>query len=152
MQSCFWKHCKQFTLNQNLLNYYFYNSNYFYAFPQGNVWRRIEYVFICHVHNYIEYNQQWNVFSVFNPSKCTHTHTHAHARTCTHGAVGRRHSSSRGFFLKGLTSVVDNSCRSRESNPQPRVTSPPLYPLGHDGHGLSLGYMMPHSDRSFILF
>ncbi len=41
--------------------------------------------------------------------------------------------SSRGFgaLLKGLTSVVDNSCRSRDSNPQPRVTSPTLYPLGH---------------------
>ncbi len=28
--------------------------------------------FICHIHNYTEYNQQWNVFSAFNPSKCTH--------------------------------------------------------------------------------
>ncbi len=25
--------------------------------------------FICHIHNYTEYNQQWNVFSAFNPSK-----------------------------------------------------------------------------------
>ncbi len=24
------------------------------------------------LHNYTEYNQQWNVFSAFNPSKCTH--------------------------------------------------------------------------------
>ncbi len=24
--------------------------------------------FICHIHNYTEYNQQWNVFSAFNPS------------------------------------------------------------------------------------
>ncbi len=30
-------------------------------------------IFFCHIHNYTEYNQQWNVFSVFNPSKCTHT-------------------------------------------------------------------------------
>ncbi len=29
--------------------------------------------FICHIHNYTEYNQQWNVFSAFKPSKCTHT-------------------------------------------------------------------------------
>ncbi len=29
--------------------------------------------FICHIHNYTEYNQQWNVFSAFSPSKCTHT-------------------------------------------------------------------------------
>ncbi len=28
--------------------------------------------------------------------------------------------------------VVDNSSQSRDSNPQPRVTSPTLYPLGHD--------------------
>ncbi len=28
---------------------------------------------ICHIHNYTEYNQQWNVFSALNPSKCTHT-------------------------------------------------------------------------------
>ncbi len=24
---------------------------------------------ICHIHNYTEYNEQWNVFSAFNPSK-----------------------------------------------------------------------------------
>ncbi len=28
--------------------------------------------FICHIHNYTEYNEEWNVFSAFNPSKCTH--------------------------------------------------------------------------------
>ncbi len=28
--------------------------------------------FICYIHNYTEYNQQWNVFSVFNQSKYTH--------------------------------------------------------------------------------
>ncbi len=74
--------------------------------------------FICHIHNYTEYNQQWNVFSAFNPSKCTHTWS-------------KRPESSWGFgaLLKGLTSVVDNSCRSRDSNPQPRVKSPTLYPL-----------------------
>ncbi len=27
---------------------------------------------------------------------------------------------------------TDNSCRTRDSNPQPQVTSPTLYPLGHD--------------------
>ncbi len=97
---------------------------------------------------YTEYNEEWNVFSVFNPSKCTHTwssgHTHTtHTHTWSSGhthtpeAVGKptlwHPGSSRGFgaLLKGLTSVVDNSCRSRDSNPQPRVTSPTLYPLGH---------------------
>ncbi len=41
----------------------------------------------------------------------------------------QRPGSSWGFgaLLKGLTSVVDNSCRSRDSNPQPRVTSPFLH-------------------------
>ncbi len=29
--------------------------------------------FFCHIHNYTEYNQQWNLCSAFNPSKCTHT-------------------------------------------------------------------------------
>ncbi len=44
----------------------------------------------------------------------------------------QRPGSSWGFgaLLKGLTSVVDNSCRSRDSNTQPQVTSPTLYPLG----------------------
>ncbi len=35
--------------------------------------RRRIFLFICHIHNYTEYNQQWNVCSAFNPSKCTHT-------------------------------------------------------------------------------
>ncbi len=45
------------------------------------------------------------------------------------GAVGSRHCSARGAvlgfgaLLKGLTSVVDTSCLSRDSNPQPWVTS-----------------------------
>ncbi len=37
-----------------------------------------------------------------------------------------------GALLKGLTSVLNNSYRSRNLNPQPQVTSPTLYPLGHD--------------------
>ncbi len=83
--------------------------------------------FICHIHNYTEYNQQCNVFSAFNPSKCTHTWSSGQPTL-------RRPGSSWGFgaLLKGLTSVVDNSCRSRDSNPQPRVTSPTLYTLGHN--------------------
>ncbi len=83
--------------------------------------------FICHIHNYTEYNQQWNVFSAFNPSKWTHT--------WSSGQPTLRHpGSSWGFgaLLKGLTSVIDNSCRSQDSNPHPQITSPTLYPLGHD--------------------
>ncbi len=80
--------------------------------------------FICLTHNYTEYNQQWNVFSAFNPSKCTHTWSSGQPTL-------RRPGSSWGFgaLLKGLTSVVDNSCWRRDSNPQPRVTSPAVYPL-----------------------
>ncbi len=57
--------------------------------------------FIHHLHYYTEYNQQWNVFSAFNPSKYTHTwssgHTHTPGAVDTHthleqwvvrGAVG----------------------------------------------------------------
>ncbi len=48
----------------------------------------------------------------------------------------RRPGSSWGFgaLLKGLTSVVDTSCQSRDSNPQPWVTSgfKSYAPLGHD--------------------
>ncbi len=71
--------------------------------------------------HYTEYNQQWNVFSAFNPSKCTHTWNSGQPTL-------RRPGSSWGFsaLLKGLTSVMDHSCRSRDSNPQPRVTSPTL--------------------------
>ncbi len=53
----------------------------------------------------------------------------------TLGAVGSRRCGARGAvggfcaLLNGLTSVVDNSSRSRDSNPQPWVTSPTLYPL-----------------------
>ncbi len=59
--------------------------------------------FICHIHNYTEYNQQWNVFSAFNPSKCTHTWSSGQLTL-------QRPGSSWGFgaLLKGLTSVVDN--------------------------------------------
>ncbi len=55
----------------------------------------------------------------------------------TVGAVGSRRCGAQGAvgdsdaLLKCLTSVMDNSCRSRDLNPQPRVKSPTLYPLGH---------------------
>ncbi len=79
---------------------------------------------IHHIHNYTEYNEEWNVFSAFNPSKCTHTRSSGQP-------TQRRPGSSCGFgaLLKGLTSVVENSCRSQDSIPQPWVTSPTLYPL-----------------------
>ncbi len=58
------------------------------------------------------------MFSPFNPYKCTHTWSSGQPTL-------QRSGSSWGFgaLLKGLTSVVDKSCRSRDSNPQPQVTS-----------------------------
>ncbi len=57
----------------------------------------------------------------------THTHTHTVVNTHTHTHTW----SSRGFgaLIKGVTSVVDNFCRSRDLSPQPQVTSLTLYPL-----------------------
>ncbi len=84
------------------------------------------YFFICHIHNYTEYNQQWNEMCSLQWKPIQHTWSSGQPTL-------RRPGSSWGFsaLLKGLTSVVDNSCRSRDSNPQPRVTSPTRYPLGH---------------------
>ncbi len=69
--------------------------------------------FICHIHNYTEYNEEWNVFSAFNPSKCTHLEQWA--ADCA--APGEQSWTS---------------CRSRDSNPQPWVTwgFKSNYPLG----------------------
>ncbi len=55
-----------------------------------------------------------------------------HPSADTPGTVGSRRCGAQGAVLKGLTSVLDNSSRSRDSNPQPRVTSSTRYPLGHD--------------------
>ncbi len=53
------------------------------------------------------------------------THPSAHTPGAHRGAVGGSVPCSR-------VSPQSNSCRSRDSNPQPRITSPMLYPLGHD--------------------
>ncbi len=53
--------------------------------------------FIRHIHNYTEYNQQWNLCSAFNPSKCTHTRSSVKPTGSSWGF---------GALLKGLTSVV----------------------------------------------
>ncbi len=59
------------------------------------------------------------MFSAFNPSKCTHLEQWA--ADCA--APGEQPWTS---------------CRSRDSNPQPRVSSPTLYPLGQRLPGLLL--------------
>ncbi len=89
--------------------------------------------FICHINNYTEYNEEWNVFSAFNPSKCTHTWSSGKPTV-------RRPGSSFwgiGALPKGLTSVVDTSCQSRDSNPQPWVTS------GFKSNALSIRPQLP---------
>ncbi len=92
------------------------------------------------IQNYVQlctqlyiYNEQWNVFSAFNPSKCTHTWSSGQPTVWHPG-------SSWGFsaLLKGLTSVVDTSCQSWDSNPQPWVTS------GFKSNALSIRPRLPH--------
>ncbi len=90
--------------------------------------------FICHIHNYTEYNEQWNVFSVFNPSKWS-----------SGQPMLRRPGSSWGFgaLPKGLISVVDTSCQSQDSNPQPWVTS------GFKSNALSIRPRLPPDESIF---
>ncbi len=116
-----------------------YFVNVFFSFFLSDVWPSM----VTHT---------LNLCSAFNPSKCTHTVVNTHTLWTHTWSSGqpmlRRPGSSWGFgaLLKGLTSVVvlkveraldiqsphDNSYRTRDSNPQSRVTSPTLYPLGHD--------------------
>ncbi len=76
-------------------------------------------------------NQQWNVFSAFNPSNCTHTP----------GAVGGRCSSARGavgglvLLLKGLTSVRGQFL------PEPRFEPTTS---GYKSNALSIRPRLPH--------
>ncbi len=46
-------------------------------------WKKL--YFFCHIHNYTEYNQQWNVFSALDLSKCTHIWSSGHCsfRKCS---------------------------------------------------------------------
>ncbi len=83
---------------------------------------------------------RWTLFvtytiiqSIISSEMCSLHLTHPSAHTP--GAVGSRRCGARGAVggsvpcSRGLTSVVDNSCRNRDSNPQPQITSPMLYPL-----------------------
>ncbi len=82
--------------------------------------------FICHIHNYTEYNQQWNVFSAFtqvNPS--AHTLGAVGSwRCCARGAVG---GSVPCLRVSPQSWTIPAGAEIR--NPQPWVTSPTLYPL-----------------------
>ncbi len=70
--------------------------------------------------------------SITSSEMCSLHLTHPSAHTTGGVEETLRHSGrSWGFsaLLKGLTSVVDNSCWSRDSSPQSQVISPTLYPL-----------------------
>ncbi len=72
------------------------------------------------------------MFSVFNPSKWS-----------SGQPTLQRPGSSLGFgaLLKGLTSVVDTSCQSWDSNPQPWVTS------GFKSNALTIRPRLPEDER-----
>jgi len=83
-----------------------------------------------------------NLCSAFNPSKSTHTvNTHPEQWAANGEQMGVRclaqRVSSQSWYCRWrerslFTPSTDNSCRTRDSNPQPRVTSLTLYPLGHN--------------------
>ncbi len=83
-----------------------------------------------------------NLCSAFNPSKSTHTvNTHPEQWAANGEQMGVRclaqRVSSQSWYWRWrerslFTPSTDNSCRTRDSNPQPRVTSLTLYPLGHN--------------------
>ncbi len=81
------------------------------------------------------------MFSAFNPSKWS-----------SGQPTLQRPGSSLGFgtLLKGLTSVVDTSCQSRDSNPLPRVSSPirPRLPLVSTSGCIQVAVLI---DKSSIL-
>ncbi len=54
---------------------YIIEINRYFTIIGYRFWKKMitVFFFISHIHNYTEYNQQWNVFSAFDPSKCTHT-------------------------------------------------------------------------------
>ncbi len=74
--------------------------------------------FICHIHNYTEYNEEWNVFPAFNPS--------LEQWAANYAAPGEQSWTS---------------CQSRDSNPQPWVTS------GFKSNALSIRPRLPIRPR-----
>ncbi len=61
---------------------------------------------ISQIHNYTEYNQQWNVFSVFDPSKCTHT---LGSVGTVHSTVDTQEKLQHGHRMKLKDSLVWNT-------------------------------------------
>ncbi len=72
-----------------------------------------------------------NLCSAFNPSKCTHTpwtHTRSSGQPMLRCPGSSRAVSPQSWYWRCHRQFLP----ARDSNPQPRVTSPMLYPLGHD--------------------
>ncbi len=73
------------------------------------------------------------LYRVYAAVKCVlcilpiQVHTHLEQWAADTAAPGEQ--GAFGALLKGFILVVDNSCRSRDLNPQPRVISAMLYPL-----------------------
>ncbi len=89
----------------------------------------------CHYKNMFLFVTHTIIQSLTSSEMCSLHLTHPITHTWSRGQpTFRCPGSSWGFsaLLKGLTSVMDNSCRSRDSDPQPQVTSPTIYPLGHN--------------------
>ncbi len=87
-----------------------------------------------------------NLCSAFNPSKCTHTqqwtHTHPEQWAANAAAPGeqlgvRSRVSPQSWYWRWREHLLFTPPHwqfllARDSNPQPRVTSPMLHPFGHD--------------------
>ncbi len=72
--------------------------------------------FICHIHNYTEYNQQWNVFSAFNPSKTTHTLGGSHLSRGQFLPEPRFEPTTSGYKSDAL-SIRAMTAHSHDQNP-----------------------------------
>ncbi len=81
--------------------------------------------FICHIHNYTEYNEEWNVFSAFNPFRAVSSR-HCGARGAVGGSVPCSRVSPQSWTFPARAGIRTHNLGL------PRVSSPTLYPLGHD--------------------
>ncbi len=113
ISSCFWYD----NLTLLWIKLMFYNKIQFTNTAQMS--------FICHIHNYTEYNEEWNVFSAFNPSKWS-----SRQPTLRRGAVGGSVPCSR-VSPQSWTLPARAGIRTTNLG-LPQVSSTTLYPLGHD--------------------
>ncbi len=82
---------------------------------------------ICHIHNYTEYYEQWNVFSAFNPSKLEQWAADCVAPGEQFGvSVPCSRVSPQSWTLPAGARIWTHNLGL------PWVLSPTFYPLGHD--------------------